>query len=135
MKPSTVSVTLEAAPAAAGQARRLLSHACHEASLPESLCDDAVLLVSELVTNVVLHGGRHAHLSVSADVDGVRVGVSDDGAARPRIARSDLLAESGRGLRLLDKCASCWGVQDDDPGKTVWFELHVAPHGGLRLVR
>lgn len=132
---STVSVTLVAAPAAAGQARRLLSHACHEAHLPRRLCDDAVLLVSELVTNVVLHGGPQAHLEVSADSAGVRVGVSDDGAGRPQLSATTPLAESGRGLQLLETCATCWGVDNDDHGKTVWFELHTVPRDGLHLVR
>lgn len=135
MKSSTLNVTLAAAPAAAGQARRLLAQACHEAALPAALCDDAVLLVSELVTNVVTHGGPQARVVVTADSGGVRVDVSDDGRAIPRLPPHDPLAESGRGLQILDACASCWGVHEDHSGKTVWFELHTLQQPGLRLVR
>ena len=113
-----------------------MSQACHDADLPPQLCDDAILLVSELVTNVVLHGGSQARLSVQTSSDCVRVGVSDDSPVWPHMAEVDPLAERGRGLQLLETCATCWGVHDDDLGKTVWFELHSdVPGGGLRLVR
>lgn len=135
MKSSTLNVTLAAAPAAAGQARRILAQACHEAALPDTLCEDAVLLVSELVTNVVVHGGPQARVSVTTDDGGVRVDVSDDGRAIPRMPPHDPLAERGRGLQLLDACATCWGVHEDQPGKTVWFELHTSQPGNLHLVR
>jgi len=108
---------------------------CHDAALPSTVCEDAVLLVSELVTNVVIHGGPLARLSVTTDTGGVRVDVSDDGRKLPSLPAVDPLAESGRGLQLLEACATCWGIYEDHPGKTVWFELHVTPHGMLRLVR
>lgn len=94
-----------------------------------------MLLISELVTNVVVHGGMQAQVSVTTDVGGVRVDVHDEGRRLPRVPVFDPLAESGRGLQLLEACATCWGVHEDHPGKTVWFELHVTPQGSLRLVR
>lgn len=134
VKSSTVSVTLDAAPAAAGLARQLLADACRSAALPAHLSEDAVLLISELVTNVVIHGGAQARVSVTTDDGGVRVDVSDDGRGRPQIPAPDPLAEHGRGLLLLEACATCWGVHDNHPGKTVWFELHTSTRPTLRLV-
>jgi anti-sigma regulatory factor (Ser/Thr protein kinase) len=98
--------------------------------LPDKLRDDAALLVSELMSNVVRHGGDLARLTVSAGPDSLRIAVHDDGAGAPtmRAGAIDPTAASGRGLRIVDTLARRWGV-DPDPdgaGKTVWFELVVA---------
>ncbi|MFR9722820.1 ATP-binding protein [Streptomyces sp. MS19] len=90
---------------------------------------DAVLLVvSELVTNAVLHsGGERVVCRVEARADLLRVEVADEGdgpgGGRTSLVRAD--DECGRGLLLLDALASRWGVVSPDAsgGCTVWSEI------------
>ena len=85
--------------------------------------DVVQLLVSELVTNAVVHAHARPNVSVLLLPDAVRVEVADDSSAAvaPREAADD--EESGRGMLLLDSMASKWGVDEADGGKTVWFEV------------
>ena len=89
--------------------------------------DDALLLISELVTNSVLHGGPPIVLAIDCDGTGLHVRVRDGAAQAPvaRSAGSD--AENGRGMSLVELLSDTWGVQpvadDHGVGKEVWFEL------------
>ena len=97
------------------------------------LMDDALLLVSELVTNAVRYGGRPIVLAVDCDGVGLDVRVRDGSPALPvrRFPSTD--AESGRGFVLLDVLSDRWGVDPDlagEPGKEVWFQLRPASSAG-----
>ncbi|MGW5738253.1 MULTISPECIES: ATP-binding protein [Streptomyces] len=86
---------------------------------------DAVLLVSELVTNAVCHGlvlEREFEVAVTVLADGdCFIEVSDESPAHPELREVGPLEEGGRGLRLLDVLAEAWGVwQRGRHGKTVW---------------
>jgi anti-sigma regulatory factor (Ser/Thr protein kinase) len=89
----------------------------------------ALLLTSELVTNAI----RHARTRFAVEVnhsDGVelRVAVSDDSPAQPRVVVAPPEAQSGRGLFFVDQYASAWGVDaTPDGGKRVWFALPCEP--------
>jgi anti-sigma regulatory factor (Ser/Thr protein kinase) len=91
------------------------------------LLDDALLLISELVTNSVLHGGPPIVLAVDCDGRGLRVTVRDGGPTMPARRTADAAAVSGRGMSLVDLLSSTWGVAPvadaHGPGKEVWFEL------------
>lgn len=95
--------------------------------------DVAVLLVSELVTNGVLHAGTPVGVAAGFDGDTLAVAVTDgvpggiDGGPWPD--RHPRGAPSGRGLRIVDSLADDWGVSVHDQGKTVWFELGPAASG------
>jgi anti-sigma regulatory factor (Ser/Thr protein kinase) len=96
--------------------------------------DTVVLLVSELVSNAVQHGGPHGPdstlcLEVETRPDRVRVGVTDAGAGEPRPGNGAIDRSSGRGLLLVEALASSWGCDRLPVGKTVWFEL-LTPAGG-----
>ena len=88
--------------------------------------DDAVLCLSELVTNAVLHsrsGGPGGHFRVRAEVDGsrVRVEVSDQGGPWERSGKED--EQNGRGLLVVAQLARNFGrTGDDQAGWRVWFE-------------
>ncbi|MBB2911602.1 anti-sigma regulatory factor (Ser/Thr protein kinase) [Streptosporangium becharense] len=91
--------------------------------------DDVILLVSEVVTNSVVHscsgGGGRVAMTVAVEPDAVFVEVSDagSGASAPHV-RIDPEAESGRGMFLVDLIARRWGVLDDSRGsRTLWFEV------------
>ena len=90
----------------------------------DDLLDDVQLLVSELVTNAVVHAGSDVEIAVRLLSDVVRIEVVDRSPTtdlRPRDPRAD--AESGRGLLLVETLASAWGVEPLDHGKSVWFEV------------
>jgi DNA-binding NarL/FixJ family response regulator len=88
------------------------------------LTDTVTLLVSELVTNAVLHAGSDVEVMVRLTPTAARVEVTDastDGVA-PRDATAD--EDSGRGLALVGNLARRWGVRAaPGGGKTVWFEV------------
>jgi len=95
------------------------------AGLPEDLVEAAVLLVSELVTNAVLHAGTQIALAVHFGDDRVRVDVADGSPVTPLPRGYGPEATTGRGLSVLDVMAPSWGVHQGDQGKVVWFELPV----------
>jgi two-component sensor histidine kinase len=85
----------------------------------------AELLATELFTNAVRHGSGEVLLVVGREGRLLRVEVHDDSPALPRVMETDLVAEGGRGLRLIGAMASEWGVDKrrDRPGKCVWFSV------------
>ncbi len=108
---------------AAGRARRLVVAECRAAGLSHDSADGAELLVSEVVTNAVIHGRSEVRLGVCATSDRLRVEVGDDNSRRPARAAADADALDGRGLSIIDLLASRWGVDDGAVGKVVWFEI------------
>jgi anti-sigma regulatory factor (Ser/Thr protein kinase) len=119
-------VVLPAGPDAAGVARRALAE--HDPTLPPSLQDDLWLLVTELVTNAVLHGGagsdRPVQVEFRRDADRIRVEVVDPGTAfEPPASPTNGDSSGGWGLFLVDRIAERWGVSPAPTGTCVWFEL------------
>jgi anti-sigma regulatory factor (Ser/Thr protein kinase) len=99
-------------------AEQLRSWGCDQA------VDDATLLVSELVTNAVLHARAPVDVVVRKSRTAIRIEVFDEGTGVPQPAFSDIDALHGRGLGLVQAIAQRWGVNEDcDGGKTVWFEI------------
>ncbi|MFF4650345.1 ATP-binding protein [Streptomyces sp. NPDC001380] len=165
-------------PASVGAARRRLRRELCDRRVPETVVDDAVLILSELLSNACRHArplaplpdldraahgpggpaggaasgeagrraadgrpGEHREPWESGDaegVGGVLVGwqvhedglltleVTDGGAAtRPRSARPSLTSHGGRGLSIVGRLASDWGVRDAPGEVTVWAVLPV----------
>ncbi|MET9383812.1 ATP-binding protein [Streptomyces sp. NPDC002928] len=120
-------------PASVGLARRRVrDHLADWGHTPgDPALDDAVLLVSELATNVVRHGPlreREFEVAVTALADGsCLIEVSDEGRVEPRLRVVGEWAEAGRGLHLVEHVAAAWGVWSRGRhGKTVWA-LVLAP--------
>jgi anti-sigma regulatory factor (Ser/Thr protein kinase) len=98
----------------------------HTASVGTDDTTDVVeLLVSELVTNAVLHAGTELTLRVCYDGRHLRVEVRDASAAKARQRHYGTGATTGRGLELVESLATDWGVETDAHGKTVWFTVRV----------
>jgi anti-sigma regulatory factor (Ser/Thr protein kinase) len=97
-------------------------------NLSAELAATAQLLVSELVTNAVLHGEGPIGLRISRDKGMLRVEISDAGVHTARLVQLPAFppAEAGRGLFLLDALATAWGTipAGRHGPKTTWFELN-----------
>ena len=87
------------------------------------LQDGAELLVSELVTNAVVHAHSTVELAVHLRPERVRVEVID--SAREHVRRRDAKEDeqSGRGMALIEAIAVAWGINSLLSGKSVWFEM------------
>jgi anti-sigma regulatory factor (Ser/Thr protein kinase) len=83
------------------------------------------LLVSELVTNAVLHARTDITVELADGPDGVLLCVADDSAGLPVLRRHTREAGTGRGLWLLDQYTAAHGVDVTRPGtgKLVWAVL------------
>jgi anti-sigma regulatory factor (Ser/Thr protein kinase) len=88
------------------------------------LADDASSLVSELVTNAVLHARTEITLSLEPCRDGLRVAVTDGSPVLPRWSPHLATATSGRGLLLVERLSTRWGAEPlQGGGKVVWAEI------------
>lgn len=87
------------------------------------LADDLAVVVSELVTNALRHGGPPVALEVEDVGDGVVVAVEDQSGRQPVPWDAGADDEHGRGLLLVDRLARETGVRPRPPGKTVWADL------------
>ncbi len=88
--------------------------------------DDAVLVVSELVTNVVRHVGGRLRVCLRRNSDRLIIEVSDTSITPPSRQSPVLQETSGRGLLIVERLATAWGSRVNvDGGKTVWAELVV----------
>ena len=94
-----------------------------DGEVTQRLVDDAVLCVSELVTNALQAGCTAVTLRLDTDDRSVRLSLVDNAPGRPVRRRSGPRDLRGRGLQIIDAIARTWGVQSADAGKEVWVEL------------
>ncbi|RFU85893.1 phosphatase [Streptomyces triticagri] len=123
----------QAEPEAIAGARRQLRDLLHDWSDPDQV-DSAVLMVSEMVTNVLVHTDGDALLVAEAQgrpgQRRLRVEVADGSDDLPHRRHPGELASSGRGLVLMEILADRWGVDPRGQGKSIWFELCEGEQGG-----
>ncbi len=134
-----VEVTLTPHLASVAEARRFASATLRRWGL-DPVVDDMALVVSELVTNAIVHAHSGPVLRLSRTGRGVRVEVQDAGSGAPDPQPPSRTSEGGRGMHLVDAVATAWGVDtgtaagtssatgadaDDATGltKVVWAEL------------
>jgi anti-sigma regulatory factor (Ser/Thr protein kinase) len=91
----------------------------------EHVADDVALLVSELVTNSVVHARSDVRLMLWRTGSGIRVEIIDRNPGPVELRPFEPEALGGRGLRLVEALSRDWGVRPAQPGKAVWFELGV----------
>ena len=110
-------------PASVPIARSFVRDALAEADVDHAVATTAVLLASEVVTNAVLHTDTDFDVRVEVAPAAVRVEVMDDGDGQPHVERAGPDAEHGRGLAIVSRLATRWGVTPHEQGKSVWFEV------------
>ena len=93
-----------------------------------SVAGEAILCVSELATNALLHtaSGNEGEFEVIVQQgrSWIRIAVTDEGSSTIATPRAlDATSEDGRGLGLVALIADRWGQTDNEHGRTVWFEL------------
>ncbi|MFC8583121.1 ATP-binding protein [Streptomyces sp. NPDC057217] len=117
-------------PAEVGRARRWARSRLAGSGIgaDEPLAETLVLIISELVTNAVVHTGCPAVLRMLfAAEGGVRVEVADTSDCPPKPRRAEGDDTNGRGLELVDGLADRWGWQPEGVGKSIWCEVDRAP--------
>lgn len=94
---------------------------------PAEVVGDATLLISELVTNAVLHAAPPIEVRLYRAQNLVTVAVSD-GSAEPGVVHAARPSdEGGRGLLLVERIAARWGTDVATDRKTTWAELEAEP--------
>lgn len=124
---SEARASFPCAPASAGKARKFVRGQLAAAGLSE-LSDVAELLVSELVSNAILHAGTDLEVVVRVTPGRVSVEVHDRGPGSATRRHYSATSGTGRGLVLVDELAREWGTVVTATGKFVWFELAI-PNG------
>ncbi|MER7411938.1 ATP-binding SpoIIE family protein phosphatase [Streptomyces cacaoi] len=131
----TMLTIAQAEPDRIAEARHRLHDLLHDWADPEQV-DGAVLMLSEMLTNVLVHtdGDAQLHAQIicphEAGPEGIeagprvlRVRVADTSDELPHRRSPGELASSGRGLMLLGMLADRWGVEPRGEGKLIWFEI------------
>ncbi|GHE44974.1 MULTISPECIES: ATP-binding protein [Streptomyces] len=133
--PASSSMAVPHGPAGVGQARHRMRAQLRRGGVSEAVIDDAVLILSELLSNACRHG-RPLGDALAGDGDvraawrvepsgRLTVEVTDGGGpTRPVPATPSVTARGGRGLNIITALAQDWGVRDDAHGEvTVWVVL------------
>ncbi len=124
----SLDIVLDALPRSVSTARRAVRELLDSILIPPEVVEDVLLLVSELVTNSVLHARTAVRVRAWAEDGRVTVAVCDDDPLNaPRWADRGPMASSGRGMRLVDLLASSWGIDIRETSKVVWFESAYGP--------
>ena len=128
------ALTLTPETSSVAVARRYVRDLLGNAGISESIAYLAVLATSELVTNAVLHAATRVDVRVEIGRGTLRVEVVDYGDGCPVYSRVASDADQGRGLMVVSRVASRWGVDLESDRKCVWFELPRSslPHSRSR---
>lgn len=134
----TQTLTVPPHTASSGRVRHWAAECLHDWQVPADTVDAAVLMLREAVSNAIVHARTDATVSIALAGGYLEVSVTDLAPGQPprplRRAATDAagpsasagsLAESGRGLQMIDMMAQAWGFQDVAAGKQLWFRLRV----------
>ena len=124
-----LSVDLPLEPASATRARAFareqLTASYPGDTLETDTLETIALLVTELVTNAILHARTPLQLTLESRPGHVRICVEDESNEQPALRHYESDAVTGRGLALVQQLASSWGVDTTPSGKAVWCEVAV----------
>lgn len=118
-------------PGSVALARRWITRHASEVGgggVDPALLDTLELLVSEVVTNAVVHADTTCTMTLMRCDDRLRIEVSDGSSALPVHRSPPELAEGGRGVGLVAMLSDdCGSHRSPDGGKTCWFEVCIPP--------
>jgi len=122
--------SFDAEPSSVPAARRFAREVLSSRHCPEAAVEAVLLVLSELVTNAVIHARTEVEVVVVRRPGVVRVEVVD--RAREHVRRRDAAddEQGGRGMALIDALTEAWGVEDRPAGKAVWFEVQLGEGEG-----
>jgi anti-sigma regulatory factor (Ser/Thr protein kinase) len=113
-------------PTAPRQARDFLAATC-ALWAAERFLETGGLVLSELVSNAVMHAGTEVEVELQLTGDRLRMSVHDDGPGLPRVVPAHQRTIGGHGLDIVSRIAESWGVAPDPAGgKSVWCVLQAA---------
>ncbi|WP_323447838.1 ATP-binding protein [Streptomyces yaizuensis] len=133
--PTSSSMAVPHGPAGVGEARHRMRAELRGGGVPDTVVDDAVLVLSELLSNACRHGRPLGRADVGEgniraawrlDRTGrLTIEVTDGGGpTRPVPSTPSVTARGGRGLSIIGALAQAWGVRDSAAGEvTVWAVL------------
>jgi len=119
-----LSVDLPPEPSSATRARALTREQLGT-TYPSDTLETVALLVTELVTNAILHARTPLQLTLETRPGLVRICVEDQSSEQPALRHYESDAVTGRGLALVEQLAASWGVETTASGKAVWCEVPV----------
>ena len=122
----TAALDVPPSAAALSDGRRFAATTLAEWALPPALVDDATLIVSELLTNAVLHGSPPIRLRLRRTPRELTIEVDDESSAMPRKLRAGPNDLHGRGLAIVATIGSRWAARANGHGKTVWSSLPIS---------
>ncbi|WP_327354923.1 ATP-binding protein [Streptomyces sp. NBC_01304] len=139
--PASSSMAVPHGPAGVGLARHEMRDQLRVSGVSDSVIDDAVLILSELLSNACRHGRPLGNGATVGDGDvraawcvdtagRLTVEVTDGGGpTRPVPATPSVTARGGRGLNIISALAQDWGVRDSATGEvTVWVLIANGHH-------
>lgn len=95
--------------------------------LTEELREAAILMMSELATNAIVHAATGFEVSIERSADWLRISVTDVGGGAPELKSPASSDPHGRGLQIVKELSDEWGMIDneDGSGKTVWCAVRL----------
>jgi anti-sigma regulatory factor (Ser/Thr protein kinase) len=121
-----LEIDFQPEPRAASDVRRAVASWLRSRGFPTVGLDDLLLVVSELVTNAVVHARTAARFELRWDGRRATVEVTD-GDRHPPALPDEAPAIGGRGLFLIDRLTTAWGSDAGPSGKTVWATIETGP--------
>jgi len=113
---------------APARARRVATAVFRRWHVPEELIGRAVLIISEFVANAVRHARTRSELLLHFKDSRLHIAVRDTCRRLPRVqTQPDTDHEDGRGLGIVGRLATSWGVVADSDGKVVWAAICCRP--------
>lgn len=122
-KEDTATWRLPARYDAPARARAQVAALLREWHTRDDTRDAVLVLVSELVTNAVRFATGPVTVRLIRAGHGLLCEVGDTGNGRPRLRRGGPFDDAGRGLHVVHRLTSRWGVRWTDTGKVIWAEV------------
>lgn len=132
LEPAAESVVVPHAATSVALVRRSLDRTLHDVGVDGNARDDALIVLSELVSNAVKHASPLGDSGIAVrwvvGADRLEIAVTDGGSHTDPVADiAAMTAVGGRGLDIVRKLSLGWGVSESDGHVTVWATLPVTP--------